>query len=129
VRHGGPDGDHFGEGLRDVVEVARVEDDAVAFLVQLPANAVVLVLDPCLSTDPAHDRRRVLLGRGEHELQRMHQAELGAAQHAASCQEGHLAEVAGEHRCPGHVRERGAEALSNAFLDQPTAQPDAQVAG
>src|SRR5207249_8064809 len=70
-RSGG--GRHLGKGGGHLVEVARVEDDPFALLVQLPADAIVFILDPRLTADSPHDRRRVLFGRRQHELQRMQQ--------------------------------------------------------
>ena len=42
-----------GNCVADVVEVARVEADVRAALVELGADAVVLVLDPDLGAEPA----------------------------------------------------------------------------
>ena len=66
---------HLGKGGRHLVEIARVEDDPFALFVKLPTDAVVLILDPRLTADPPHDRRRVLFWRRQHELQRMHQSQ------------------------------------------------------
>ena len=76
VRHRSGSGDHFGKGGGHLVEIARVEDDPVTLFMQLAADPVVFVLHPGLAADPPHDGRRVLLGRGQHELQRVHQAQL-----------------------------------------------------
>ena len=45
--------DDLRELAADVVEVARVEADVVARLVELGADPVVLVLDPDLRAEPA----------------------------------------------------------------------------
>ena len=52
--------DDLGELVADVVEVARVEADVRAALVELGADPVVLVLDPDLGAEPADDLVGVL---------------------------------------------------------------------
>ena len=129
VRHGAGGRHHLGKRGGDVVQVARVEDDAVAFLVQLPPDAVVLVLHPCLTTHPTHDRRGVLFRGGEHELQRMHQAQLRRAERPPPGPQCDLADVAGEHAGPGDLRQRHTEPFGDPLFDQARPQPDAQIPG
>ena len=65
--------DHLREGRGDLVEVARVEHHAVAFLVQLATDPVVFVFHPGFPANPAHDGGRVLFRGGQHELEWVHQ--------------------------------------------------------
>ena len=89
--------DDLGELRADVVEVARVQAHIRAALVELGADAVVLVLDPDLGPEAGEDLGGVLGRRGEHELERVEQGQLGVVE----------AVVAGAGR-PGGRRHRSA---------------------
>ena len=79
--------------------------------------------------EPLQDLRGVLGGRGEHELQRVEEGQLGAVEAALACQLRRPADVAGEHPGPLHRVERAVESLRQRRLDQPLAEPDAKLAG
>ncbi len=129
MRHVAGGRHHFRKGRGDVIEVPRVKDDTVAFLVQLATDAVVFVLDPRLAADPAHDGRRILFRGGEHELQRVHQPQLCRPERSAPGPHRDLADVTRQHPRPGDFGQRRAEGLGDPLFDQAGAQPDAQIAG
>ena len=120
--------DDLREARADVVQVARVETDVRAALVELGADAVVLVLDPDLRAEPADDLGGVLGRRGEHELERVEQGQLGVAELVVAGEVGEPADVADEHPGPLDVVERPVEGLGDGRLDEALAQPDPQVA-
>ena len=95
--------DHLRVAIADVVQVAAVQPDLVALLVQLGADAVVLVLDPDRRAEPREHLVLVGDGIGEHRLERPEQRQLGLAQAVVARQLGGVAEVAGEHARPLHV--------------------------
>ena len=121
--------DDLWELCGDVVQVARVEADLVPEPMQLAADAVVLVLDPDSRPEAGKDLGRVLGGRGEHELERMEQGQLGALEATRLRQLGGAADVAGEHARPLHGIERSVERLGQRRLDEPFAEPDAELTG
>ena len=112
----------------DVVQVARVEADLRAALVELGTDAVVLVLDPDLGTEPGDDLGGVLGRRGEHELERVEEGQRGRRQAIVAGECGQLPDVADEHARPLDVVERAVEGARDAGLDQALAQADPQVA-
>ncbi len=97
--------DDLRELAADVVQVARVQAHVLAALVELGADAVVLVLDPDLGPEAADDLGRVLGRRGEHELERMEQRQLGVGEPVVAGQRREPADIAGEHPGPLHVVE------------------------
>ena len=85
------------------------------------------------STQTSGPRRRDDLGgvlgrRGEHELERMEQGQLGVVQAVVAGQLGEPADVAGQHAGPLHVVERAVEGLGDGRLDEALAQADPQLA-
>ena len=121
--------DHLREGRGDLVEVARVEHHAVAFLVQLATDPVVFVFHPGFPANPVHDGGRVLFRGGQHELERVHQPQPRLSERAPARQQGDLAQVTAQHRGPGHIAERDVEASRDPFLHEPCPQADPQVTG
>ena len=120
--------DDLGEAGADVVQVARVEPDVRAALVELGADAVVLVLDPDLRPEPGDDLGGVLGRRGEHELERVEQGQGRVAERVVAGEAGQPADVADEHARPLDVVERAVEGLGDGRLHEPLAQADPQVA-
>ena len=112
----------------DVVQVARVEPDVRASLVELAADPVVLVLDPDLGPEAADDLGRILGRRGEHELERMEELQGCLVQLVVAREFGQPPDVADEHAGPLDVIERAVERLGDGRHDEPLAQPDTQVA-
>ena len=85
------------------------------------------------STQTSGPSRRDDLGgvlgrRGEHELERVEQRQLGVAELVVAGQLGQPADVAGQHAGPLDVVERAVERLGDRGLDEALAQPDAQLA-
>ena len=120
----------FGEGARDVVEVTAEEPDrAVALEVELGANAVVLVLDPCLVPDAPHDLGGIGNRSGEHEADRPAEVEGGLAQPAIASKDRRLADLAGQHVGPPHRRKVRVERRRDRLLQQALTQADAGLAG
>ena len=116
------------ELLADVVEVAAVQPDLGALLVQLGADAVVLVLHP---DRRRHARQRLGLvrdGRGEHARERVEQRQLGRVQQVVARQDRGPADVPGEHRRPLDGREVAPERARDGRLEVALAQADAQLA-
>ena len=118
-----------GYATGDAVERARIELDAVAGLVHLRANAVVLVLDDVWRWEALRDFGEVEHGRREHHPDRAEVRERRLVERAVLRAQRRLADVAGEH-----VRARDSLALAlecvrDGVHEQTFAQPDARLAG
>ena len=120
--------DDLGELVADVVEVAGVEADVVAALVELGADAVVLVLDPDLRPEPLMISAASSAGEASMNLSGWNSAELGVVEPVVARELGQPPDVAGEHPGPLDVVERPVEGLRDGGLDEALAQPDAQLA-
>jgi len=119
----------FRKLLADVVEVAAVQADLRTTAVELGSNAVVLVLDPNRRPQARDDLGRVLDRRGQHELDRVQETEAGRVQAVLLGENGRLADVTGEHPRQLDRGLRSLEGLGDSRLEQPLAQPDAQLSG
>ena len=95
---------------------------------ELRPDAVVLVLDPDLGAEPGDDLGGVLGRRGEHELERMEEGELGGGQRVVASESGEPADVADQHPGPLHVVERPVERTGDRGLDETLAKADPEVA-
>ena len=80
----------------------RVEPDLVAVAVELGPDPVVLVLDPDRDAEPLDDLGGVLGRRGEHELERVEERELGLVEPV----------VAGERRPSARCRRSASRPTS-----------------
>ena len=107
----------------------RVEPRLAAPPVELGADAVVLVLDPDHRPEARDDLGRVLGRRGEHELDRVEQAQARLVQAALFGADRRLAHVAGEHSGQLDLGRGPLERFGDGRLQQPLAQPDAQLPG
>ena len=101
--------DDLRKARADVVQVARVETDVRAALVELGADAVVLVLDPDLRPEPGDDLGGVLGRGGEHELERVEQGQRAVAERVVTGQAGQSADIADQHARPLDVVEGPVE--------------------
>ncbi len=110
------------------MQVAGVETHLRTELVELSPDAVVLVLDPDLGTEPGDDLGGVLGGRREHELERMEQGQRGGVERVVAGEPGQPADVADEHPGPLHVVERTVERPGDGRLDETLAKSDPEVA-
>ena len=119
---------HLRELVADVIEVAAVEPDLAAQLVQLGADAVVLVLDPDRCRHPRQRLRLVRDRRREHARERVEQGQRRGAQLVVAGQDRGPADVAGEHAGPLDGREVALECLGDARLQVALAEADAQLA-
>ena len=95
---------------------------------ELGPDAVVLVLDPDLGTEPGDDLGGVLGRRGEHELERMEEGDLGRVERVVASEARQPADVADQHPGPLHVVERAVEGPRDGRLDEPLAKSDPEVA-
>ncbi len=120
--------DYLRIALADLVEVAAEDTHLAALLVQLGANAVVLVLDPDRCAEPAQDFRLVGNRVGEHRLQRPEHRQLGSAKALVACQLGGVTQVAGQHAGHLDVGQLGIERGRYGRLEMALAESDAHVA-
>ncbi len=118
----------LGETMRDFVERARVDRQAPARLVDLAANAVVLIFDEERAVDRAADLLGRLDRRGQHKLERVEQPHPRRAEPAMARQQRRLADVAQQHIGPLHLPNRDAGVARQGIFELALLQADPQVA-
>ena len=104
-------------------QVAGVQAWNVSLAVQLAADPVVLVLDPDRWPQPLQDLGGVLGRRGEHELERMEQRQLGALEAALASEIRCCPDVAGEHARALTASSGRSNAFASAASTRPSRSP------
>ena len=125
--HRGERVEQLGVALRHAIERPRVQLDAVAILVHLRADAVVLVLDHVRRREALLDLRQIEHRRREHHSDRREMRERRLFERAVLRAQRRLADVAGEHVRARDGLALAAEGLCDRVLEQSLAQADTRL--
>ena len=119
--------DQLGIAMRDPIHRPRVELDAIAGLVDLRPDTVVLVLHHVGRREASSDLLQLQHRCREHHADRREVRERGLAVGPVPRAERRIADVAGEHVRAADLLTFAPEGARDGVLEQALAQPDARL--